>query len=294
MLDVRFVADVGSNHNGSWIRCSRLIDAAKQTGANAVKFQLFTEDLYRDLPENQESREKLKTCALPVKWIPDIAAKCASFGLEFHCTPFYLEAVDILQPHVQSLKIGSYEIRWLELIRKCASTLLHLGLSLGLSEMDEELEAVETALRTYFPREPSLTLYHCCSEYPAPIEYCNLAELRRLIGDYHLEADHFGWSDHSGSPGVIHKAIGMGADTIEFHLDLEDMAGSESSYGHCWTPSQIGSVIRDVRIGQAAEPVRSEWYEYRKKLRTQMTDPVDGQRPLKCERSIGEEAHAAE
>ena len=292
-MDIRFVSDIGSNHNGSWLRCSRLIDAAKQAGANAVKFQLFTEDLYRDSPQNRERREKLRTCALPVKWIPDIAEKCRSSGLEFHCTPFYLEAVDILAPYVQALKIGSYEIRWLDLIRKCAMTLLPLGLSLGLSEMDEELEAIETAIRAYFPREQSLTLYHCCSEYPAPIEYCNLAELRRLVGDYHMDLDHFGWSDHSGSPGVIHKAIHMGADTIEFHLDLEDMAGSESVHGHCWTPSRIGSVISDVRIGQAAEPVRPEWYEYRKKLRNQMTDPVDGQRPINDERSIGEEADAA-
>ena len=279
---VSFVAEVSSNHNKDLERCYRFIDAAARIGCDAVKFQLFRiEDLFApEILERSEKHRIRKTWELPVGFLPHLSKRCSDKGMEFSCTPFYLDAVEELSPHVDFFKIASYELLWNDLLAACARTGKPVVLSTGMANLDEVREAVNTLQGAGCV---DLTLLHCVSGYPAPAEECNLAAIETLRNEFNLST---GWSDHSVSPAVIYRAVHRwGATVVEFHMDLEG-EGEEYTAGHCWLPDQMAEIIRKIRSGVQAdgngfkEPVSCELPD-----RDWRADPTDGLRPLKKMRS---------
>lgn len=272
-----FVAEVSSNHHRDLERCFRFIDTAAAVGCGAVKFQLFRiEELFApEILAKSPMHRARKDWELPVEFLPRLAARCRERKIQFSCTPFYLDAVEELLPHVDFYKIASYELLWTDLVTACARTGKPLVLSTGMATLDEIEGAVETA-RTAGCAD--LTLLHCVSGYPAPVEQCNLAAIRTLAQRF---ACSVGWSDHSVSPAVIYRAVHRWqAGMVEFHLDLEG-EGDEFKTGHCWLPEQIEQVIKMTEAGFAADgsgaktPAAAELPD-----REWRADPSDGLRPF--------------
>lgn len=272
-----FVAEVSSNHHRDLSRCLAFIDTAARIGCQAVKFQLFKirELFAKEILEKSELHRRREQWELPVEYLPALAQRCRERGVEFACTPFYLEAVDELRPHVAFYKIASYELMWRELLEACAATGKPVVLSTGMATLDEIAEAVST-LRSAGCARP--TLLHCISGYPTPPAECNLAAIETLRKAFNSPV---GWSDHSVRPSVIGRAVHrFGAGMIEFHLDL-DGEGEEYKAGHCWLPEPMAQVIAEIREGAAADgtgekvPAPSELPD-----RAWRADPSDGLRPL--------------
>lgn len=275
---MKFIAEVSSNHSQNLDRARAFIDVAASSGCDAVKFQLFRIDqlFAREILEKSESHQKRKQWELPLKFVPKLAQHCNDVGIDFSCTPFYLDAVIELEPYVVFYKIASYELLWDDLLIACAKTGKPVILSTGMAFMNEIQHAVQV-LQQNGCAAP--TLLHCTSAYPTPYAEANLAAIETIRQATGCEV---GWSDHTVEPAVIHRAIHRwGAKTIEFHLDL-DGTGEEFAAGHCWLPKQIGAVISDVGKGFVAdgngikEPVSSELPD-----RLWRTDPSDGLRPMK-------------
>jgi sialic acid synthase SpsE len=274
----KFIAEVSSNHNNDLDRSLRLIDAAKFAGFDAVKFQMFKVDQLFSR-EALAAKPFLKDRAkweLPEEFIPVLSKHAHDVGLEFSCTPFYLEAVDKLAPYCDFLKIASYELLWLELANKCAATGLPLIISTGMANLNEVDEAVDN-VRKNFPGV-ELVLLHAVSSYPAPVDECNLMAIQTMAKRYNLGV---GWSDHTVSVGVINRAVHkFGAVAVEMHIDT-DGEGFEFGSGHCWLPEESRSMIASIREGQSTDgdgvkqPVAAETIE-----RVWRADPVDGLRPL--------------
>jgi sialic acid synthase SpsE len=274
---VDFIAEVSSNHSRDLERSLDFIQCASDVGCSAVKFQLFRVDqlfVANALPAEEVRRRK--NWELPLEFVPKLARRCRELAIEFACTPFYLDAVSELEPHVAFFKIASYELLWDELLAACARTGKPVILSTGMATIDEIKHAVEV-LRRNGCKAP--TLLHAVSAYPAPYAEANLAAIETIRQATSCE---IGWSDHTVEPAVIHRAIHRwGARAIEFHLDLDGM-GEEFEAGHCWLPGQIASVIVEVKKGLGAdgngvkEPVPSELPD-----RMWRADPSDGLRPLK-------------
>jgi N-acetylneuraminate synthase len=277
----QFVAEVSSNHQANLSRAIDFIDCAASLGCDAVKFQLFkVKDLFAPevLSRSQQHRERV-AWELPLTFLPELSTRAREKGLSFACTPFYLEAVEQLYPFVEFYKIASYELLWTELLVACAKTEKPLVLSTGMANLDEIDQAVESYVGA---GGKQLTLLHCVSGYPTPLKDCNLAAIRTLSSRYDCPA---GWSDHSVSQAVIHRAVHhWGASMIEFHLDI-DGVGDEYRTGHCWLPDQIGPVIREIHDSLRADgdgrkaPMPSE-----EKDRNWRTDPKDGLRPFQIVR----------
>ena len=274
---INFIAEVSSNHYQDIKRCYDFIDTAADSGCQSVKFQLFkVEELFApEILSRSAVHRKRKDWELPESFIPKIAQRCRKAGIKFSCTPFYLDAVDILKPHVDFYKIASYELLWNDLLIKCAKTGLPVVLSTGMATIDEIQKAV-SVLKENGCEKP--VLLHCTSAYPTPFGEANLAAIETIKKSTGCEV---GWSDHTVDPGVIGRAINKwDARIIEFHLDL-DGEGEEYSTGHCWLPNQIASVIRDAEHALQSdgtgikEPVISEL-----KDREWRADPKDGLRPL--------------
>lgn len=285
---VQFIAEVSSNHQRDLGRALRFIDQAADSGCDGVKFQLFrikqlfAPEILSKSPRHRD-RERWE---LPADFLPQIAERCRARGMQFGCTPFYLEAVETLAPLVDFLKIASYELLWDDLLRACAQTGLPLILSTGMASLSEVRHAVDVLAAA---GGTDLTLLHCVSGYPARPEDAHLAAIDLLAAlDEESESMRIraGWSDHTVEPGVLHRAVhAHHAKAIEFHLDLEG-DGDEFETGHCWLPHQIARTIRDIRCGEIAEgESRKEPTESERVERTWRADPRDGLRPLREIRS---------
>jgi sialic acid synthase SpsE len=278
MSIVKFIAEVSSNHHCDLKRSFDFIDSASRVGCAAVKFQLFKiEQLFSpDILERSEKHRKRKEWELPLEFVPKLAQRCIEVGIEFSCTPFYLDAVVELEPYVAFYKIASYELLWDDLLVACARTGKPVILSTGMATINEISHAVEI-LQQNGCKE--LTLLHCTSAYPTPFSEANLAAIETIR---QVTGCEVGWSDHTVEAAVIYRAIHKwGAKVIEFHLDL-DGKGEEFEAGLCWLPDQISLVIEQVRRGFGADgdgikaPVKSEFSD-----REWRADPSDGLRPLK-------------
>ena len=279
---LRLVAEASSNHGSDMARALELVAEASTTGFDAVKFQLFRVDelfapeVLRTSPEHR-ARERWE---LPTGFLPELAAGARSQGLGFSCTPFSLSAVEQLVPHVDFLKVASYELLWDDLLRECAMTGLPLVVSTGMADLAEVDHAVEVVRSAGCE---DLTLLHCVSAYPTPAEEANLSAIATLREHTGLPV---GWSDHTNDPAVIHRAVHRwGASFVELHLDV-DGQGAEFGPGHCWLPGTAGPLIRDLKAGIEAdghgrkEPAPSEEPD-----RVWRADPSDGLRPLLEERA---------
>ena len=276
-----FIAEVSSNHSRSIDRALDFIDTASKVGCDAVKFQLFKiEKLFSaEILENSKQHRDRKQWELPLDFVPLLSNRCKEKGIQFSCTPFYLDAVNELESYVDFYKIASYELLWDQLLIACARTGKPVIISTGMANLGEIKHAVKVLRNNNC--EP--IVLHCTSAYPTPYKEANLSAIETIRKSTGCEA---GWSDHTVDPGVVHRAIHKwDARVIEFHLDLEGK-GEEFESGHCWLPDQIGSVIKQVRHAEDAdgdgikEPVPSEMSD-----RLWRTDPSDGLRPFKSIRN---------
>lgn len=281
-MSVRFIAEVSSNHHGELSRSLAFVDAAADAGCSDVKFQLFR---IRELfaPEAIRAKPELlqrQAWELDPAFLAPIAERCRARSVAFGCTPFYLQAVDQLAPHVDFFKVASYELLWDDLLRACAQTGRPVVLSTGMADLDEVGHAV-SVLRSGGCERP--TLLHCVSGYPTPIAECNLAAIATLRDAFDCDV---GWSDHSVSPAVLYRAIHhWQARVIEFHLDL-DGTGDEFKTGHCWLPPAIAAVIQSVTTGFAADgDGRKTAAPIEIVERGWRADPTDGLRPTLAVRS---------
>ena len=282
MAFVEWVAEVSSNHHQDLARCLRFIDVAAEIGCDAVKFQLFTvATMFAPEILTRSAAHRARTAwELPSAFLPAIAARCHERAIKFLCTPFSLQAVEELFPFVDALKIASYELPWDDLLRACAKTGKPCILSTGMATMREVRHAVEVLYSV--SRLTHLTVLHCSSAYPTPVNDCNLSAIQTLRRELRWFADPFpvGWSDHSASPAVLLRAVHRWqVSMVEFHLDL-DGTGEEGRVGHCWLPEQIAPVIAMIRQGEQADgdgikaPQPSELAD-----RAWRREPNDGLRP---------------
>jgi sialic acid synthase SpsE len=277
-----FIAEVSSNHHQDLDRCLAFIDASHSAGFGAVKFQLFRIDqLFAPeiLKQSAEHRDRQKW-ELPTSFLPHLAIHAHERGLLFSCTPFDLAAVDELEPYVDFYKIASYELLWDDLLAACAKTGKPVVLSTGMANMDEIHHAVDIMHASGCKH---LSLLHCVSSYPTPVDQANLKAIETLRNAFDVPT---GLSDHSVDPGVLYRAAHrFDAKIIELHLDL-DGEGEEFDAGHCWLPDQIATVIHTISTGLSADgsgekiPTPSETPD-----RDWRADPHDGLRPLKSVRN---------
>jgi sialic acid synthase SpsE len=287
MSKIDFIAEVSSNHNNDLSRMKEFIHASKEIGCTGIKFQLFKIDelFSKEILQKSEMHRNRRAWELREEYIPELAELSNKLDLKFSCTPFHLEAVSFLEPFVAFYKIASYELLWLDLFKKCGATGKPIVFSTGMATINEVKSAARCILKT---KTKQITILHCNSAYPTPIENANLAGIKILeqfatsLRKTEPISVEIGYSDHTVSPAVIYRAIHhYGMNFIEFHLDL-DGSGDEYKAGHCWLPNQMSEVIKNVEFGFVADgiegfgPSPSELPD-----REWRSDPKDGLRPIK-------------
>lgn len=229
------IAEAGVNHNGSLGLALELASAAKECGADAVKFQSFSADklvtrtaskaAYQKaaLPDDDSQYHMLKSLELAFSDFACIRDHCLRIGIEFLCSPFDEEAVMMLdQLDIRILKIPSGEITNAPFLRRVGSRKRPVILSTGMSWLGE-VEAAVTTLRDAGAGD--ITLLHCVTQYPAPPEQINLRAMATLSAAFGLPV---GYSDHTAGIEMSIAAVALGACVIEKHFTLDcSMSGPD-------------------------------------------------------------------
>jgi len=223
------IAEASSNHGGSLRRAKKMIRVAADSGADAVKFQLFkAEEIAADTNKVKvnnktfvKSKTKLtdlyKANELPRIWIPKLVDYAKKQEIEFLATPFDEEAVKLLQiAKVRAYKIASYEMLDVPLLRAVAKTKKPIILSTGMANLKEVEQAIDVIKKG---GNSKIVLLHCRSTYPLPVDQVNLKSMEVMRERFKLQV---GYSDHSLGINVPVTAVAMGARVIEKHFYLND------------------------------------------------------------------------
>jgi N-acetylneuraminate synthase len=237
------IAEIGVNHGGSLELAKRLIELAKEGGADAAKFQTYKaaklasvhSPAYWDTTkETTTSQFQLfqKYDSFGPREYQELAAHCASVGIEFLSTPFDDEAVELLAPLVPFFKIASADLTTVPLLRRIAAKGKPVVLSTGASELSEINSAIDT-LREAGCRE--LVLLHCVLNYPTADKDAHLNMITGLRESYPEYV--VGYSDHTlpdGAMTTLTTAYLKGARVLEKHF-THDPSLSGNDHYHAMT-----------------------------------------------------------
>jgi len=250
------IAEIGANHDRDWDTATRLIDEAVAAGADAVKFQTYSGDrIYsRKTPKfeylapitDKSPAELLEEISLPREWQAPLAEYARERGIHFFSSPFDHEAVDELAAiGVPLMKIASFEIVDLPLIRHAAETGVPLLLSTGMATLGEIEDALTAALEG---GAPAVGLMQCTSVYPAPPAAINLRAMETMRQAFGVP---IGFSDHSTGLAVPIAAAALGACFIEKHFTLDrTRVGPDHSFAV--EPPELRQLVDGIRDAQAA------------------------------------------
>jgi len=253
------VAEMSANHNGSLERALRIVKAAKEAGADAVKLQTYTAESmtldvdhprFRVSGANPWDGEQLfslyQKAATPWEWHERIFQYGRELGIAIFSSPFDAAAVELLRSlDAPAYKIASFELGDLELIRLCAAQGKPLIISTGMASLDEIVDAVRAA-REAGARE--LVVLKCTSSYPAAPENINLRTIPHLSQAFDVLV---GLSDHTMGIGVSVAAIAVGATLIEKHFTLARADGGVDST-FSLEPAELRMLVDETRAAHAA------------------------------------------
>jgi len=257
MAKVFIIAEAGVNHNGSLVLAKRLIDAAKNAGADAVKFQTFrakelavpeaaTASYQRKHSKTVSQYAMLKKLELADKEFAALSAYAKRKGILFLSTPFDDQSADYLHKlGIKLFKISSGDLNNLPFLSRIAKFGKPIILSTGMSNLPEIKEAVKTI---FGAGNKKLTLLHCTSSYPARLEEVNLKAIGLLKRSFGLPV---GYSDHTKGLEVAVAATALGAVVIEKHFTLDStMKGPD----HCMSlePDELKEMARMIRNVETA------------------------------------------
>jgi N,N'-diacetyllegionaminate synthase len=252
------IAEAGVNHNGSLGLAIQLIDAAKASGADAVKFQTFRADLlvtrsahkaaYQDRTTGKKESqfEMLRRLELDAEAHERLIEHCTEIGIQFLSSPFDLQSADLLAAmNLRIFKIPSGEITNVPFLKHIARKGKPIILSTGMSTLGEVEEAIHV-LQEAGAQE--LTLLHCVTEYPAPYDEVNLRAMRTLRQAFGLPV---GYSDHTPGIEIAVAAVALGAVVIEKHFTI-DRSFPGPDHAASLEPAELQQMVTSIRHVEVA------------------------------------------
>lgn len=253
--NTKIIAEAGVNHNGDPAIAKALVDAAIDAGADIVKFQTFSADLLTTKvakranyqiegdDENQLQYDMLSKLELSEEIYLELAEYCRARNIEFLSTAFDIKSLKFLNKlGLMRIKIPSGEITNLPYLRHAGSINRPIILSTGMATMEEVNDAISILVASGTSRD-KLTVLHCTTEYPAPINEVNLLAMTEIQKQLNVAV---GYSDHTMGIDISIAAVALGARIIEKHLTLDrNFPGPD--HKSSLEPKEFSSMVTAIR-----------------------------------------------
>lgn len=250
------IAEAGVNHNGDIRLAKKLISAAATAGADLVKFQTFSAknlvsssapkaEYQKKTTESSESQlEMIQKLELSREDHTVLIQECSAHGIGFFSTAFDFQSFDLLMELgcLEQVKIPSGELTNLPLLRYMSRLGKPLLLSTGMANLGEVEAAIEAVEAAGTPRD-MITVLHCTTEYPTPMEDVNL---RAMIAMKHAFGVNTGYSDHTPGIEIPIAAVALGATVIEKHFTLDrNLPGPDHKAS--LEPHELKAMVEGIR-----------------------------------------------
>lgn len=256
---VFIIAELSANHAGKYETALKLVDAAIEAGADAIKVQTYTADTMTIDCDNDFFRiksnkawagktlyELYEEAYMPWEWQPKLKAHAESKGVLFFSTPFDATAVDFLEEmRVNLYKVASFEITDIPLLKKIGSTKKHVLISRGMASEDEIKEAIATLKMA---GAPQVAVLHCVSDYPAVPAQMNLSTVPDISKRFNVVS---GLSDHSLGIIASLTSVALGSSIIEKHMTIKRAEGGPDA-AFSLEPAEFKELVKSVRAAEAA------------------------------------------
>lgn len=208
------LAEIGLNHNGELDLARRSVEAAKEAGANGVKFQSYFANEFLH-PSQAAALEIFRRCELSPDEFAELRAFCREIEIDFISTPLSFSYVKLLdEMKVDAMKVASGDMTYYDLIEAITQTSRPLILSTGMASLSE----IDQVMSQDFLNNYPMILLHCVSNYPPRLEDIHLRFLHTMSSLYPVPV---GLSDHSIGTVVPVGAVALGARFIEKHFTLD-------------------------------------------------------------------------
>jgi len=248
------IAEMSANHMQSIKRAKEIIKAAKEVGADAIKIQTYRPDTitidcsgeeFMCTPgspwEGMNLYKLYESAYTPWEWHDELFEYARECDIEMFSTPFDLTAVDFLHKYnMPAIKIASYEINDIPLIKKAALEMKPIILSTGLADLGDIDLAIKTCRSV---GNNNIILLKCVSEYPTPYEDINLRTMLNMKETFECE---IGLSDHSIGDEVAIASVALGATVIEKHFTLSrNEGGADAEFS--MEPMEFEEMVKKIR-----------------------------------------------
>jgi len=255
---VYIVAEMSANHNHDFEQAIKIIEAAKEAGADAIKLQTYSPDtmtidvhnkffqIKGTIWEGKNLYDLYREAYTPWEWQPELKKIAEELSLDFFSTPFDQTATDYLEKiDIPAYKIASFELVDLPLIRRIAKTGKPVIMSTGMASLAEIDEAVKVFRET---GGGQIALLKCTSAYPAPPSEMNLRTIPHMAEVFNVPV---GISDHNISMETTIAAVSLGACIVEKHFTLSrDGSGPDSSFSI--EPDELKAMVKAIRNTEKA------------------------------------------
>lgn len=243
---VFIIAEAGGNHEGDFEYAKRLARLASESGADAVKFQIYSGDSLVNPLMDPERNRHFKRFQLKKQQYIELARLCKRLKTSFMASVWDKSAIGYINKYMRIYKIGSGDLTAYSLIKDIVATGKPIILSTGLSTMKEVSEAVNfiKGLDSSYIREKKLALLQCTSMYPAADSEANLSAMLALKEKFGLPA---GYSGHTLGTDAAEVAAAMGADIIEVHFTDSRKNKTFRDHAISFTPAEIRNLIKRIR-----------------------------------------------
>lgn len=247
-MSVFVIAEAGANHNRNFEQAISLIDVARKSGADAVKFQTYSSDtLYSKNTPNfagyKNISKLIKNIEMPREWQKDLKKYCDEVGIEFMSTPFDENAVqELVNLGVKRLKIAGFESTDPRFVKMVASAGLPIIFSAGIGS---DIESIQRTINwiSEEQKNPDITVLHCNNAYPTPDHDINLNRIDRIRARYDVKV---GLSDHTLGVHVPPLAVAKGAVCIEKHFTLSrNLPGPDHPFA--LEPAELAMMVDNIR-----------------------------------------------
>ncbi len=252
MSRILVIAEAGVNHNGNLELAKKMVDTAKACGADIIKFQTakldslvsksarMAEYQKKNTGLDESQKDMLRKLLLPFEDFVELAEYCKKVGIQFLSTPFDIESIHFLNKLQDLWKIPSGEITNYPYLVEIAKTGKKVILSSGMADMEEVRQAVKLLEEN---GSGDITILHCTTEYPAPVESVNLNVMETLRKSFGYPV---GYSDHTQGIEIDLAAAALGAVVIEKHFTL-DRSLPGPDHKASLEPHELKAMVEGIR-----------------------------------------------